>query len=115
MMQYVKANRSDLESFSADIIKNNPSDTRTAYHGWDVCYWKDARMVEFQATAFGIGSSTCYCGFYYSPDDSLLGFQGTDVDFIKDGDNWKWEEKQGDNKEYLKKIAKNWYWYKIYF
>ena len=86
-MQYVKANRSDLESFSADIIKNNPSDTRTAYHGWDVCYWKDARMVEFQAT----------------------------VDFIKDGDNWKWEEKQGDNKEYLKKIAKNWYWYKIYF
>ena len=115
IIQYVKENNNELESFSADIIKNNQSDLKTTYHGWDVCYWKDACMMEFQVTSWGLGSSACYTGFYYTPNDSLLGFQGTKAGFVKDGNSWKWEEQYGDNKEYLKKITDHWYWYKMYF
>lgn len=40
-------------------------------------------MVDFWCSGSGLGSATSYSGFYYSPKDIPLGFQGADMDFVE--------------------------------
>ena len=56
-----------------------------------------------------------YKGFYYSPENQPLGFQGTDMDFIEDGQGWRWKEEDGDNWDYTEKIMDKWYFFEMHF
>lgn len=113
--QYVKQSHVGLEQFAENRLKENDNTEQKKYHGWDVSSYDTTNMVEFIVSDFGIGSSTTYKGFYYSPDDEPLGFQGTDVDWQPEGDGWKWKESEGDNFEYTEKIMDKWYWFEMHF
>jgi hypothetical protein len=62
-------------------------------------------MVDFWCGGYGLGSSTSYSGFYYSPDDIPLGFQGTAMDLVKYDSGWKYKELDSDNQYYTEKIS----------
>ena len=72
-------------------------------------------MVEFIIKGTGIGSSTACEGFDYSEDDRPIGFQGTELDFVRDGTGWSRREENGDNHEQIEKIAVHWYWFRMSF
>lgn len=108
-ISYVQKNQAELEEYAAGFSIANGS-----YNGWDVSSWGND-MLEFTVGGSGFGSSTSYYGFYYSPIDVPLGFQGTDVDFVEDKDGWRWEEENGDNWNYTEKITDKWYWFEMHF
>lgn len=114
---FVKKNYKELNEFVNKIkLDNSTKDQQKSfYKGWNVTYWKENGMVEFKKGVFGIGSSTTYKGFYYSPTDEPLGFQGTNIKFEKKGKGWKWKEKKGDNWEYTERIMSNWFKFEIHF
>ena len=113
--QYVKQSHVGLEHFVEDMLKENDHTEQKTYHSWNVSAYNTSNMVEFIVSSFGVGSSPIYKGFYYSPNDEPLGFQGTDVEWQPEGDGWKWEESQGDNFEYTEKIMEKWYWFEMHF
>lgn len=113
--QYVKQSHVALEHFAENMLKESGNTEQRKYHGWDVSIYEDVNMIEFIVSEFGIGSSMMYKGFYYSPNDKPLGFQGTDVEWQSEGNGWKWEESDGDNFEYTEKIMDKWYWFEIHF
>lgn len=111
----VKDNYTELESYVAELIENKQYGFQTAYKGWDVCYWESNGMIEFNVSSAGLGSEMTYKGFYYSPEDEPLGFQGSDIDYIEDGQGWRWKEVDGDNWEYTEKIIGKWYLFEMHF
>lgn len=112
---HIRHNGGDLEELARQVISVGEVSPDMKYRNYSISYWKEGQMVEFTVSGWGIGSATSYSGFYYSPEDALLGFQWTPVTFRPDGDGWRWEEPDGDNWEYVEKIKDNWYWFEMHF
>ena len=113
IIEYVQTNQEALEQLAAGLMADPPEGT--AYNGWQVAYYPAAGMIEFITKGTGIGSATAYEGFYYSEDDRPIGFQGTEVDFVRDDTGWSWEEADGGNHERTEKITAHWYWFQMDF
>ena len=114
IIEYVQTNQGALEQFATGLLADPPG--VTAYNEeWQISWYPAAGMVEFITKGTGIGSATVYEGFYYSEDDRPIGFQGTEVDFVRDDTGWSWEEADGDNHERTEKITARWYWFQMDF
>lgn len=113
IVEYVQTNQESLERFAAGLLEEPSEDAE--YHGWRAACYPEARMVEFLTGGTGMGPSTTYEGFYYSEEDRPVGFQGTELDFKRDGDGWSWEEEDGDNRERTERITARWYWFQMSF
>lgn len=114
VFEYIQNNKSELESFAKDIIENHKIEN-TSYNEWTVSYYPSTDMVQFTVSSSRFASSHNYKGFYYSPTDIPLGYQGTDLEFIKTETGWEWKEPKGDNVQYTEKIVENWYWFEMDF
>ena len=113
--QYVKNNTEQLTVEALSVIESGIY----ANHQYDkttVTYYPTAHypIVEFSTGGFGIAPSGYYTGFYYSPQDIPVRFNGdgTAVEEYKNG--WVYQA-VGDNHGYTEKICNNWYWYKFWF
>ncbi len=69
----------------------------------------------------GDDAGEAYCGFYYSPDDEPLGFQGEDMDLVPDTGTdgvWTWQGEDnsgsGGGSYYTARIQQCWFYYEIY-
>lgn len=113
--RFVKSNSVELTQYAQNMIKTGSNGECETYGDYEVTYWADTDMVEFVLRKHGMGSASVYEGFYYSPNDTPLGFQGNQVDFITSDSGWTWEESNGDNWEYTEKILEHWYWFKFHF
>lgn len=119
IIKYVKENHTKLQDYS-EKISENTAVTIEDYDDWEVTYWPDTNMVEFLPKnhfSFRPVYESVYTGFYYSSDDSPLGFQGGNYMFTKHNSGWIWYEDRetSDNWEYTEKIMENWYWFEIHF
>ncbi len=118
-VRYVQGHQAELTAYVEKLLATDPAQLEgyhgysagDTYDGWDVTYYPHSGMIEFQTSAFGLVPSSTYSGFYYSPEDVPMGFQSAQVDFAEHGDGWLWEEPEGDNRQYMEKIADHWYWY----
>ena len=90
-MEYVKNNSEGLEVYAQSMIENKTAE-HTSYHNWDVSYYPKTDMVQFVVSSNGFGSSQTYEGFDYSPKDIPLGFQGVDLEFVKENNGWRHRE-----------------------
>lgn len=115
IIRYFKMNQQELSFLAEEMILNSKEDTHKTYEEYDVFYWQKNNMVEFIVKKQGIGSANHYKGFYYSPTDKPIGFQGNIVQFRSDGNGWIWEDAIGDNWEYTEKIKECWYYYEMHF
>ena len=107
---YVQRHLQDLESFVA-----GESSGGDEYNGWSVSRNAKTGMVQFDVGGFGLVPSSSYWGFYYSPGDEPMGFDGAEVEFTESGKGWLWQEEKGDNRNYTEKITDNWYYFKAEF
>lgn len=112
---FVENNYEELTQYAENMIRTANAGESVTYKNFEVTYWENDDMVEFLAKKKGIGSSTNYVGFYYSPNDKPLGFQGIQVNFIPSESGWMWKESDGDNWEYTEKILECWYWFEFHF
>lgn len=113
---YVKRNVESLEDYVAEVTKTEYGTFGYGeYNEWIVSLDTKTGMVQFDTVGFGIVPSSSHWGFYYSPEDKPLGFDGTDVEFKESGKGWLWQEENGDNRNYTEKITDNWYWFKMEF
>lgn len=112
--KYVEANELELENIARKLIEANDTGP-LSYNNWKVSYWENADVVQFLVSEIGFGGSSACQGFYYSPTDQIVGFQGAYLDFIKEDDLWKWHEKNGDNFASVEKIRAHWYWFEMHF
>lgn len=115
ILQYVLKNHIELEKYANTLVRESNSDTTAEYNNWDVYYWHASNLVEFVVDKTGLVTNSKYSGFYYSPSDMPLGFQGNAVVFCEHGSGWIWTEKSGDNREYTERIRKNWFWFEMHF
>ncbi|MCR5432401.1 MAG: hypothetical protein K6E95_07585 [Lachnospiraceae bacterium] len=118
LKDYILENREDLEAYVGDLIASKTDDSRDTFDGITVDYWKRNKMVEFSKTGWGAGivPASTYRGFYYSPDDKPLGFQGTSLSYVEDGAGWKSKDYPGSSiREYTERLADHWFWYEVKF
>lgn len=115
IQNFVKDHSDKLTQYAESMIQTGSNGKRETYGDYEMTYWATTNMVEFVARKNGIGSSTVYEGFYYSPDDKPLGFQGNQVQFTESDSGWIWKESNGDNWEYTEKIQEHWYWFEFHF
>lgn len=113
--EYVQNNCTDLELFATELIAGSGKDTSTTYKRWNVSYWRDTNLVEFITHSKGIVPNSVIFGFYYSPDNIPLGFQGFQMKFDEYESGWKWIDEKSDNWEYTEKIIDNWFWFEMNF
>ena len=113
--RFVKNNAAELTQYVETMLQTTSDGEQDMYDGYEVTCWPSTSMVEFIASGKGLTPSAVYEGFYYSPQDIPLGFQGTQAEFTADGDGWTWEEPGGDNWEYTEKIQDQWYWFEMHF
>ncbi len=106
------------ETIIAYISENNFDDT-LSIKGVKKASYKDG-VVDFYCGGKGVGSETCYYGFYYSETAEPLGmYFGTNISgefaLIPDGDGFSYKEENSDNYFYTEKILKNFYYYESHF
>lgn len=71
-------------------------------------------IVQFRYSASGLGSSTTYYGFYYSPADEPAAFQNVDLPLSEtEQDHWEWTDGT-DNGGVTQKITRNWFYYEAW-
>ena len=111
--RYVKNNNAELTATAENIIEENIT-VSAEYNGWRVDYFlqSDVPVVEFTVQSFGIAPSGHCKGFYYSPDDIPIGYQGRKTEFITDGDRWCYQY-EGDNAGFTERICDNWFWFEM--
>jgi hypothetical protein len=110
---YLLANKPALEQVVARLSAAG-KDTYTDYDGHTVNYWHNTGRTEFNMYMIGMGPST-YGGFYYSPDDKPLGFQGAPAAFTEQADGTFVYNHGGGNVEYTGRITENWFWFEARF
>lgn len=113
--KYVQNNRAELESFAVELVSTSKEDTSTTYKRWDVFYWHNTNHVEFITHKKGLTSNSAILGFYYSPDNQPMAFQGYQVKFDNYEYGWKWTDPESDNWGYTERITQNWFWFEAQF
>ena len=112
---YVKANQQYLTKTALHVISENRQ-THFDYEDFTVSYFPNTYkpIVEFTVTSFGIAPSGYYKGFYFSPDDMPVRFQGSGVATENYKNGWRYSA-DGDNQGYIEKICDYWYWFEYSF
>ena len=114
--------RTSVDSF----VKNRADELRTvawlAIMGEDVSpyidtpirdiryYDGEVPIVEF---SYAASLSVPYRGFYYSPEDRPVGFQGANVELVATEGGWSWQD-EGNNRGFTRKILPGWYYYEAW-
>lgn len=120
-VRYVQAHSAALTEYAQQVIADRPIKELHYQNGWRVNYYADAptvpaaEIVDFAVGSSGFSSATSYTGFYYSPEDVPLGFQGAVLDLTENDQGWTWQQEDGDNHQTIEKICDHWYWYKASF
>ncbi|HIY03666.1 MAG TPA: hypothetical protein H9733_01710 [Candidatus Anaerotignum merdipullorum] len=114
IINYVQNNKSELETYVQDISADEKTYT-DIYNNWNVSYYQNSGVVEFLVSTGGLGSSSKYYGFYYSPQNIPMGYQEQNVKLLENETGWQWSDPNGDNQYYTEKIADNWYWFEMDF
>lgn len=115
--QYVSNHREELEEFSETLLsqckESNHADA--VYNRIQANAWKKSQMVEFIVRRRGIVPGSIYSGFYYSPKDVPIGYNGVKVQWTGTDTGWTWREKDGDNWEHTERIMEKWFWFEMHF
>lgn len=111
---YVQNNQTELTETVNKIISG---DAGYPYnHDKYIVYYSAASpkpIVEFVGYSFGIVPSGFYTGFYYSPENIPVRFQGSGTAMEPSKNGWAYTEM--GNRGYTEKICDNWYWFEFYF
>ena len=79
-----------------------------------ITIWKQAGMIQFETPYVGITPSSRITGFFYSCDDTPVGYQGNSVAFEITETGWYWSDGT-DNVEYVERICPGWFWFEMKF
>ena len=113
----VEQNSEELTQMAEEILAAQDAEGKH-YKGVEkITYWDNDGTIflEFFCRGFGIVPSSSYKGFYYSPDDIPLGYQGADIPLTPSGRGWRWEEADGDNRYFTEQIRAHWFYYEMHF
>ena len=115
---YVIENRNNLNDYVVRLLNKKQDDYHGEYDTMTVDLWKGCNMVEFSKNRWGSGivPASTYRGFYYSPENVPIGFQGAALKFRPDKNGWKSEPYPGSSiREYTERITDHWFWYEVIF
>lgn len=104
-----------ITSLAEKILETGSVPEDAYYAGVERIGYVAPDWVEFRTGSRGLVPSAAYCGFYYSPEDQPMGYQGADMELTEDGSGWAWEEAGGDNSYYTERIQFGWFYYEMYF
>ncbi len=108
---YVELCCSRLNRYVCETMGNCGDGEQLRYGPWKVTYRETKHMMEFRTWSWGVGSEAVHRGFYYSPHDLPLDYQGRDISFVQEEQGWSWKNTSGDGWEYTERITDNWFWY----
>ena len=77
----------------------------------------DKTVVDFYCGGYGIGSSTSYVGFYYTPNHDMgaIWCAPSSGSLTPSENGYEWKEPDGDNRYYTEHICGNFYYYEASF
>ena len=111
----VKNNEAQLAEVDSSVIERGSAEGASVSGVQEIVYHSDSKMVEFLCGGFGLAPSSSYTGFYYSPSDVPLGFQGEVMSLVKTDTGWSYEQVNGDNQYETEKIVDRWYYFHMSF
>lgn len=111
----VKNNEAQLTEVASSVIERGSAEGVSASGVQEIVYSPEREMVEFLCGGFGLAPSSSYTGFYYSPSDVPLGFQGEVMPLVKTDTGWSYEQVNGDNQYETEKIVDLWYYFHMSF
>lgn len=111
----VKNNEAQLTEVASSVIERGSAQGASVPGVWEIVYSPEREVVEFLCGGFGLAPSSSYTGFYYSPSDVPLGFQGEVMPLVKTDTGWSYEQVNGDNQYETEKIVDRWYYFHMSF
>lgn len=109
---YVKAFHNHLETYAHAMLAEQKNDTH--YGFWRISVYPEDNMVQFMTGGSGLVSNSTYEGFYYSPENTHIPFQGVDVELSVNGDFARWTDGM-DNYGTSIRLLENWFWFEAHF
>ena len=106
------------EAFLTECVNNGGADQALELYGvQSVDTARDGAYIVFDCGGSGFGSSTNYCGFYYSPDDipQLAGHMTSEDSLTTDGSGYGYRQPDGDNRYYTERIVNNWFYFEAHY
>ncbi|NMC57132.1 MAG: hypothetical protein GYA50_07930 [Eubacteriaceae bacterium] len=79
-------------------------------------YSKSGRLcIIFDCGNESFMSSGGYYGFYFTEDNKPIGWEGTDVNFEQDGDQWIYKDMENYGAKYItERIIDNWFYFEMH-
>ena len=110
-----RINETRLESIAA-ALRYGCAAPQTELHGVSGVSFENADgTIAFACSSFGIAPAGFYAGFYHSPDGAPKSFQNAKIELRPDGESWRYDEPNGDNRYVTRRINGNWYYYRMNF
>jgi len=104
-VHHVLRHQQQVTAYAERCLQHQAETAR--YEAWDTSC--EDGVVLFEVSYVGFGPQSDQKGFYYSPDDAVVGLGnelGTEI--VDEGVKFLGE---GDNYTYVEKIADHWYWF----
>ena len=111
----LERNGERLAALAQRIMETGTVPEEPAIPGVERVSYLPPGWVEFCTATRGPLPGSSYCGFYYSPGNDPLGYQGTKMELATKGPGWTWEEPGGDNRYYTEALQDQWFYYSISF
>lgn len=110
-----RINEIRLESIAA-ALRYGCAVPQTELHGVSGVSFENADgTIAFACSSFGIAPSGFYAGFYHSPDGAPKSFQNAKIKLRPNGESWRYDEPNGDDRYVTRRIKGNWYYYRMSF
>ena len=109
--------RTDKDAIIAFVLENEEALLESIRENDFTCYENHAmicdvdvkeNVVDFSCDGMGIGSDTCYVGFYYTEHNDMTAIwcaPSSAGRLISSGKGFEWQEEKGDNRYYTEKIC----------
>lgn len=110
-----RINETRLESV-IETLRAGIAAPQTELYGVSGVFFENADgTIAFACSSFGIAPAGFYAGFYHLPDGAPKSFQDMKIKLRPDGESWRYDEPNGDNRYVTRRINGNWYYYRMSF
>lgn len=110
----INGNLNDITSLAETVLKTGEVPEDAFFEGVETISYTAPNWVDFCTGARDGSPDPAYCGFYYTPEDRPMGYQGKDMELTAKNSGWGWQDPNG-GEYYTQRIRSRWFYYEMYF
>lgn len=112
--KFIQNDQARLTAFAEDFLANGESNANDLFDGVEGYEYISPNWMAFLTGSREEDGFLITCGFYYSPDDTVIGYQGEELELAEFGDGYQYLYDNG-MEYYTERVMENWYFFEYNF